>query len=99
MQSLPGVPGQGRHPEPSLQPPERQRGGRGFIAQVDPWVQATQGKRASLRHLWQGALCDEGALDGQPGAVVPLEGLVVVQEGCQGQAGSFQAALISAFFR
>ena len=42
VQSLPGVPGQGRHSEPALQLPERQRGGRGFIAQVEPWPEGFQ---------------------------------------------------------
>ena len=40
VQSLPGVPGQGTHPEPARQFPLRQRGGRGFIAHMEPagWV-------------------------------------------------------------
>ena len=32
-----GSPGQGVHPEPSLQPPPRQRGGIGFIAHIEPF--------------------------------------------------------------
>ena len=36
VQSLPGVPGQGEHPEPARQFPLRHRGGRGFIAHIEP---------------------------------------------------------------
>ena len=36
VQSLPGVPGHGTQPEPALQLPLRQRGGMGFMAQVEP---------------------------------------------------------------